>query len=159
MGFTSSANTWTANTSGNFWIGTNAKEYSGQNIPLYNTPHWDLPTDGSQGNTGSLNPAHVACACHPSMLPSGGPNERASFSDLDFAPFKDIGYSISASPVGTNIGGTYTDPTWGGTYRYPASISYADWQWRGQQMADGGGDGGDSGGDGGDSGGDGGGEG
>jgi hypothetical protein len=128
MGFTSSANAWSANTSGNFWTGANAKaEYNNQNIPLYSTPHWDLPTDGTPGNTGSLNPAHVNCACHPSMLPSGGPNERTSFSDLDFALLKDIGYSISASPVGANIGGTYTDPTWGGTYDIPVSMSYNDW--------------------------------
>ena len=37
---------------------------------------------------------------------------------LIFALLKDIGYSISASPTGTNIGGTYTDPTYGGDLRY-----------------------------------------
>jgi hypothetical protein len=122
------SNAWKANKSGNFWTGANAKaEYNNQNIPLYSTPHWDLPTDGTPGNTGSLNPAYVNCACHPSMLPSGGINERTSFSDLDFALLKDIGYSISASPEGTNIGGTYTDPTWGGTYDIPVSMTYNDW--------------------------------
>lgn len=133
MGFAESPNAgvnnaWKANKSGNFWTGANAKaEYNNQNIPLYSTPHWDLPTDGTPGNTGNLNPANVGCACHPSMLPSIGSNERTSFSDLDFALLKDIGYSISASPVGTNIGGTYTDPTWGGTYDIPVSMSYDDW--------------------------------
>jgi len=127
MGFNLN-NAWNFNKSGNYWTGANAKsEYGGQNIPLYSTPHWDLPTDGTPGNTGNLNPGLVSCACHPSMLPSGGPDERTSFSDLDFALLKDIGYSISASPVGTNIGGTYTDPTWGGTYDIPVSMSYNDW--------------------------------
>lgn len=136
MGFQAN-NAWNANKSGSFWTGANAKaEYNGQNVPLYGTSHWDLPTDGGAGNSGSLNPAHVGCACHPSMLPSIGINTRSSFSDLDFALLKDIGYSISASPVGTNIGGTYTDATWGGTYDVPVSQTYADW------LAAGGGNGG-----------------
>ena len=127
MGF-NTHNAWNANVSGGYWTGANAKaEYNGQNIPLYNTPHWDLPTDGTPGNTGNLSPANVGCACHPSMLPSIGIDTRTSFSDLDFALLKDIGYSISASPVGTNIGGTFTDPDWGGTYDIPVSMSYADW--------------------------------
>jgi hypothetical protein len=127
MGF-NTHNAWNAKVSGSFWTGTNAKaEYNGQNVPLYNTPHWDLPTDGTPGNTGSLNPVNVGCACHPSMLPSIGANTRTSFSDLDFALLKDIGYSISNSPSGTNIGGTYTDPDWGGTYDIPVSMTYNDW--------------------------------
>jgi len=100
------------------WTGTNAKlEYNGQNIPLNGNPHW--------GN--SIVQGNVNCACHPSMLPSIGPDTRTAFSDLDFALLKDVGYTISASPVGTNIGGTYTDPTWGGTYDIPVSMTYADW--------------------------------
>ena len=85
--------------------------------------------------------------------------KERSFSDLDFALLKDIGYSISASPVGTNIGGTYTIRHGVELMRYSVSISYADWLDGGNGgNGDGGGDGGDSGGDGGDSGGDGGGE-
>ena len=103
MGFTSSnafANFSTGNT---LWTGPNAKaEYNNQNIPLNGNPHWAT----------SLTQANVNCACHPSMQPSISSNVRTSFSDLDFALLKDVGYSISATPVGTNIGGTYTDPTW-----------------------------------------------
>ncbi len=136
MGFQTN-NAWNANKSGSFWTGANAKaEYNGENIPLYGTSHWDLPTDGGPVPPGNLNPSKVNCACHPSMLPSIGINSRSSFSDLDFALLKDIGYSISAAPVGANIGGTYTDATWGGTYDIPVSQTYADW------LAGGGGGGG-----------------
>ena len=122
MGFNTN-NAWNANKSGNFWTGANAKaEYNNQNVPLYSTPHWDLFTP-----SGALNPAFVNCACHPSMLPSISVNKRTSFSDLDFALLKDIGYDISDSPVGANIGGTYTDPVYSGTYDIPVSMSYADW--------------------------------
>ena len=122
MGFNTN-NAWNANKSGNFWTGANAKaEYNNQNVPLYSTPHWDLFTP-----SGALNPAFVKCACHPSMLPSISDNKRTSFSDLDFALLKDIGYDISDSPVGANIGGTYTDPVYSGTYDIPVSMSYADW--------------------------------
>ena len=118
MGFTSS-NAFANYSSGNtLWTGPNAKaEYNNQNIPLNGNPHWAT----------SLSQANVNCACHPSMQPSISSNVRTSFSDLDFALLKDVGYSISASPVGTNIGGTYTDPTWGGTYDIPVSMSYNDW--------------------------------
>jgi len=133
MGFASgpsadSNKAWKANVSGSFWTGTNAKgQYGGQNIPLYSTAHWDLPTDGTPPNTGNLNPGLVGCDCHPSMLPSIGPNTRTAFSALDFALLKDIGYSISDSPVGTNIGGLYTDRTWNGDYNIPVSMTYNDW--------------------------------
>ena len=123
MGFTSSANAWTANKSGNFWTGANAKaEYNNQNVPLYSTSHWDLPAP-----SGALNQANVNCLCHPSMIPSISTDKRTSFSDLDFALLKDIGYNISASPIGTNIGGTYTDPNWTGSYDIPVSEDYATW--------------------------------
>jgi len=118
MGFNSNnafANFSNGNTS---WTGPNAKaEYNNKNIPLNGNPHW--------GN--SIVQGDVNCACHPSMLPSTSINNRSSFSDLDFALLKDIGYSISASPVGPNIGGTYTDPTWNGSYDIPVSMSYNDW--------------------------------
>ncbi len=100
------------------WTGANAKaEYNNQNVPLNGNPHW-----GS-----SLTQGNVNCACHPSMQPSISSNKRTSFSALDFALLKDVGYSISATPTGTNIGGTYTDPTWGGSYYIPVSETYADW--------------------------------
>ncbi|MDC0158094.1 hypothetical protein OAK38_10070, partial [Verrucomicrobia bacterium] len=89
MGFSNTKNAWIANTSGSFWTGANAKaEYNNQNVPLYSTSHWDLTTGGG----GSLNTANINCACHPSMLPSISTNTRTSFSDLDFALLKDIGY-------------------------------------------------------------------
>ena len=100
------------------WTGANAKaEYSNQNVPLNGTPHW----------ANSLNQAYVSSATRAAMSPSISLNMRLSFTDLDFALLKDIGYSISASPVGTNIGGTYTDPAWGGSYQIPVSQSYSDW--------------------------------
>jgi hypothetical protein len=115
------------------WTGTNAKiEYSGQNIPLNGDPHW----------SSSLTQGNVVCACHPSMQPSITNNVRTSFSSLDFALLKDVGYTISASPVGPNIGGTYTDPTWGGSYYIPVSMSYADWLASGGGGSGGGGGGG-----------------
>ena len=122
MGFTSSnafANYSSGGSAGvGSWTGANAKaEYNNQNVPLNGNPHW----------ASSLNQANVNCACHPSMQPSISSNVRTSFSDLDFALLKDVGYTISASPTGTNIGGTYTDPTWGGTYDIPVSMTYADW--------------------------------
>ena len=67
------------------------------------------------------------CDCHPAMYTNISTNERTPFSDLDFALLKDIGYSISDSPLGTNIGGTYSDPTWGGTYDIPVNMTYSDW--------------------------------
>jgi hypothetical protein len=54
-------------------------------------------------------------------------NTRYGFSELDFAMLKDIGYSVSGSPTGTNIGGTYTDPDWGGSYYVPVEMTYANW--------------------------------
>ena len=116
------------------WTGPNAKaQYSNQNVPLNGNPHW----------SSSLTQGNVVCACHPSMQPSTTINVRDSFTDLDFALLKDVGYTISNAPVGTNIGGTYTDPDWGGTYDIPVSMSYADW------IASGGGNGSAGGGGGG----------
>ena len=135
MGF-NTHNAWNANLSGSNWIGTEAmKQYSLQNppngeaVPLVSStnPHWNL----------DLNYGKVNCGCHPSMLPEVNYNYRASFSDLDFALLKDIGYSISDNPTGTNIGGTYSVVRNGsnangnysitGTYDIPVSMSYADW--------------------------------
>ena len=119
------------------WTGANAKaEYNNQNVPLNGNPHW--------GN--SLTQGNVNCACHPSMQPSISSNKRTSFSALDFALLKDVGYSISATPTGTNIGGTYTDPDWGGSYNIPVSETYADWLGGGGGGAGGGGGGGGVGG-------------
>ena len=133
MGFTSSnafANYSSGNTS---WTGANARaEYNNQNVPLNGNPHW-----GS-----SLTQGNVNCACHPSMQPSISSNKRTSFSALDFALLKDVGYTISATPTGTNIGGTYTDPDWGGSYYIPVSETYADWLGGGGGGAGGGGAGG-----------------
>ena len=115
------------------WTGANAKaEYNNQNVPLNGNPHW-----GS-----SLTQGNVNCACHPSMQPSISSNIRTSFSALDFALLKDVGYSISATPTGTNIGGTYTDPTWGGSYYIPVSEDYATWFARDGGAGAGGGGGG-----------------
>ncbi|MDA8807097.1 hypothetical protein N9N55_07720 [Opitutales bacterium] len=112
------------------WTGANAKaEYNNQNVPLNGNPHW--------GN--SLTQGNVNCACHPSMQPSISSNKRTSFSALDFALLKDVGYTISATPTGTNIGGTYTDPDWGGSYYIPVSETYADWLGGGGGGAGGGG--------------------
>jgi surface protein len=100
------------------WTGSNAKaEYSNQNVPLNGTPDWST----------SLNQGNVNSATRAAMSPYISANYRLSFTDLDFALLKDIGYSISASPVGTNIGGTYTDPDWGGSYDIPVSMTYSDW--------------------------------
>ena len=76
------------------------------------------------------------------MQPSISSNKRTSFSALDFALLKDVGYTISATPTGTNIGGTYTDPDWGGSYYIPVSETYADWLGGGGGGAGGGGAGG-----------------
>ena len=132
MGFNTN-NAWNFNKSGNYWTGSNAIAlYNGENIPLDSTPHWDLPNDGSTPSGGSFDPSKLDnsnsfCLCHPSMLPSINTNKRTSFTDLDFAVLEDIGYSISASPVGTNIGGTYTDPNWSGQYYIPVSEDYNTW--------------------------------
>lgn len=124
MGF-NTHNAWNANLSGSNWIGAEAKkEYSLQNppngeaVPLASStnPHWNLGLDYNKVN----------CGCHPSMLPSVSSNKRTTFSDLDFALLKDIGYSISDNPTGTNIGGTYS-PARGGTYDIPVSMTYNDW--------------------------------
>ena len=48
MGFSNSNSAWTANTSGSFWTGANAKaQYNNENVPLYSTSHWDkTPASG-----------------------------------------------------------------------------------------------------------------
>jgi hypothetical protein len=124
MGF-NTHNAWNANLSGSNWTGAEAmKEYSlenppnGEAVPLVSStnPHWNLGLDYDKVN----------CGCHPSMLPSVSSNKRTTFSDLDFALLKDIGYSISDNPIGTNIGGTYS-PARGGTYDIPVSMTYDAW--------------------------------
>jgi hypothetical protein len=114
----------------NTWIGTEGvAAYSGNPIPM------DAASK-SHFNKSALNSAHVGCKCHPVMDVSSGQNERASFSELDFAVLKDIGYSISATPVATaaaGVGGsttnTYSDPAqgWGGNYYVPIREDYATW--------------------------------
>ena len=76
------------------------------------------------------------------MQPSISSNKRTSFSALDFALLKHVGYTISATPTGTNIGGTYTDPDRWGSYYIPVSETYADWLGGGGGGAGGGGAGG-----------------
>ena len=125
LGFYTGSNAWQANkidvgAGVAEWSGPNAKEaYSDQNVPFHhpNKPYW----------SNNLHETKVVCDCHPAMYTNIGTNERTPFSDLDFALLKDIGYSISDSPLGTNIGGTYSDPTWGGTYDIPVNMTYSDW--------------------------------
>jgi hypothetical protein len=114
MGVSSFPNAWISSSS---WTGLNAKgEYSGQNVPMQS---------GHFGSGIDLN--LIDCDCHPSMLSAIGTNTRRGFSEIDFALLKDMGYSISASPSGTNIGGQYQDPTLLGFYDIPVSMTYADW--------------------------------
>jgi hypothetical protein len=115
MGFSSLPEAWISSSS---WTGGNATaEYSDTNVPMNGNPHFST----------SLDQNKVNCDCHPSMLPNIPVNTRRGFSDLDFAVLEDMGYAISSSPSGTNIGGTYTDPTWGGSYYIPVSQSYSSW--------------------------------
>ena len=52
------------------------------------------------GHFGSgIDLSQIDCDCHPSMLSTIGINTRRGFSDIDFALLKDMGYSISASPI------------------------------------------------------------
>lgn len=119
MGFSNSWDAWQANKSGNLWTGSNGvAAYNGQSVPI---------DSASQSHFGTLTEGNVNCDCHPSMATSIPINTRYGFSELDFAMLKDIGYSVSASPTGTNIGGTYTDPDWGGTYYVPVEMTYANW--------------------------------
>ena len=119
MGFSNSWDAWQANKSSNLWTGSNGvAAYNGQSVPI---------DSASQSHFGTLTQGHVNCACHPSMATGIPINTRYGFSELDFAMLKDVGYSISASPAGTNIGGTYTDPDWGGTYYVPVEMTYANW--------------------------------
>ena len=118
LGFFTSTDAFANYSNGNTsWSGSNAvAEYSGQNIPLTSNGIWST----------NIVLANINSATTPAMG-SIGNNIRRGFTDLDFALLKDIGYSISDSPVGTNIGGTYTDPDLGGSYFIPVSMSYADW--------------------------------
>ncbi len=119
MGFSNSWDAWQANKSSNLWTGSNGvAAYNNQSVPI---------DSASQSHFGSVTEGNVNCACHPSMATSIPINTRYGFSELDFAMLKDIGYSVSTSPSGTNIGGTYTDPDWGGTYYVPVEMTYADW--------------------------------
>ena len=130
MGFRDQSDAWDVlyDDASNTWTGTEGVAANSGN---------PIPMDGaskSHFNKSELNSAHVVCACHPVMDVSSGTNERASFSELDFAVLKDIGYSVSASPSGTiGAGGsntnTYTDPdpSWGGNYYLPIREDYNTW--------------------------------
>ena len=132
MGFRDQSDAWDVlyDDATDTWIGTEGKTAnSGNPIPM------DAASK-SHFNKSELNSAHVLCKCHPVMDVSSGRNERASFSELDFAVLKDIGYSISASPVATAAAGaggsttnTYTDPApgWGGNYYVPIREDYGTW--------------------------------
>ncbi len=119
MGFSNLWEAWKANKSSNLWNGSNGKAaYGGQPVPI---------DASSQSHFGSLTQGNVNCACHPSMSTSISANSRKGFSELDFAMLEDVGYSVSASPQGTNVGSTYTDPTWGGNYYIPVKETYSTW--------------------------------
>ncbi len=119
MGFSTVWDAWNNDLSGSNWTGTNGKAaYNNQNIPM---------DSASKSHFGTLTTSHINCDCHPSMNTTSPNNTRRGFSELDFALLKDIGYSISASPQGTNIGGTYTDPDLGGNFYIPVEKSYSAW--------------------------------
>ena len=132
MGFRDQSDAWDVlyDDATNTWIGYEGKTAnSGNPIPMDSASK-------SHFNKSLLDSSHVVCKCHPVMDVSSGTNERASFSELDFAVLKDIGYSISATPVATaaaGVGGsttnTYTDPAsgWGGNYYVPIREDYATW--------------------------------
>lgn len=132
MGFRDQSDAWDVlyDDATNTWIGNEGKTAnSGNPIPMDSASK-------SHFNKSLLDSSHVVCKCHPVMDVSSGTNERASFSELDFAVLKDIGYSISATPVATaaaGVGGsttnTYTDPAsgWGGNYYVPIREDYATW--------------------------------
>jgi len=123
MGFRDGSDAWDNNYSANTWVGAfGVAANSGNPIPM------DAASQ-SHFNSSELNSSHVGCACHPIMDVSSGTNERGSFTELDFAVLKDIGYSISASPSGGGIndGNTYTDPDWGGTHYIPIKEDYGTW--------------------------------
>ncbi|MFP6901176.1 MAG: hypothetical protein VCA36_09545 [Opitutales bacterium] len=146
MGFSDAWDAWNANLSGNNWTGANGKAaYNNQNVPI---------DASSKSHFGTLTAGNINCACHPVMLTAITANTRQGVSELDFALFKDIGYSISASPQGTNVGGTYTDPdpSYGGNYYVPVAEDYATWLARTGGAGGGGGGGGVGGGGGGGSG-------
>ena len=95
-------------------------EYSGNGVPV-------VSESGTNGlNFGDLNTSLINCDCHPAMVEFNSTNTRIPFSDLDFAVLKDVGFTISNAPI-SNIGGTYTDPTLGGTYYLPVKESYSSW--------------------------------
>ena len=116
MGFDNARTAWQANMNpaGTRWLGANGQAaYNNRPVPI---------SILGETHFGGLVQANVSCDCHPSVSSTLlAPNTRIGFSELDFAMLKDIGYSISALPEGTNLGGTYQDPTWGGNYYIPVS--------------------------------------
>ncbi len=119
MGFSNIWEAWKANKSGNLWQGAFGKAaYNNQPVPI---------DPSSQSHFGTLNASHINCGCHPSMSVAIPTNTRRGVSELDFALLKDIGYSVSASPQGANIGGSYTDPdpSYGGNYYVPVAEDFA----------------------------------
>jgi hypothetical protein len=106
------------------WIGSNAvAQYGGNNIPLTSdSSHFDATI----ANGGDFNTSLVNCDCHPAMAEYNSTNLRVPFSELDFALLEDIGYNISSTPI-SNTGGTFQDPTLGGSYYVPVKQSYSSW--------------------------------
>jgi hypothetical protein len=106
------------------WSGTNAKaEYSGNTVPFSADEDHFAPTIA---NGGDFNTSLVNCDCHPAMAEYNSTNLRVPFSELDFAVLEDIGYNISSTPI-SNTGGTFQDPTLGGSYYVPVKQSYSSW--------------------------------
>jgi len=93
-------------------------EYSGNDVPMV--------VDSMSLHFGDLNSSLINCDCHPAMSDINSTNTRTPFSDIDFAILQDLGYSISGTPI-SNIGGTYQDPTLGGSYYVPVKQSYSSW--------------------------------
>ena len=106
------------------WPESNAKaEFSGNSVPFSTDEDHFAP---SIANGGDFNTSLVNCDCHPAMAEYNSTNFRVPFSELDFAVLEDIGYNISSTPI-SNIGGTYQDPTLGGSYYVPVKQSYSSW--------------------------------
>ena len=93
-------------------------EYSGNDVPM--------EIDYMSLHFGDLNSSLINCDCHPAMSDINSTNTRTPFSDIDFAILEDLGYSISGTPI-SNIGGTFQDPTLGGSYYVPVKQSYSSW--------------------------------
>lgn len=121
MGFTDLWDAFSQNISGaNNWTGANGQAAYGGPVPM---------DPSSKAHFGTLTAGNIVCKCHPVMSVAIPSNARRGVSELDFALLKDIGYSVSVSPQGTNVGGTYTDPGagYGGSYFIPAAETYATW--------------------------------